>query len=89
MARSVQAEIVLSLLKLHSFARFCLMYILISNRDNSTTYRCLLTIYEAFVRPHLEYADLTYEKSENESFKDWLDKIQYSAVLTITGVIRG
>ena len=49
---------------------------------------CLLTIYKAFVRPTLDYADVIYDKPENESFKDWLEKIQYKAALAITGAIR-
>ena len=38
---------------------------------------CLLTIYEAFVRPHLD-----------NSFKDWLEKVQCNATLAIAGAIR-
>ena len=37
---------------------------------------CLLAIYKGFVWPHLDYADIIYEKPDNEFFKDWLDKIQ-------------
>ena len=50
---------------------------------------CLLTSYKAFVRPHLDYADIIYSKPDNESLKDWLEKIQCNAVLAITGAIRG
>ena len=35
---------------------------------------CLLTIYKAFVKSHLDYADTIYDKPENESFLDWLEK---------------
>ena len=28
----------------------------------------LLTLYRSFVRPHLDYGDVTYDKPENESF---------------------
>ena len=49
----------------------------------------LLTIYKAFVRPHLDYADIIYDKPDNESFKDWVEKVQYNAALAITGAIRG
>ena len=49
----------------------------------------LLTIYKAFVRPHLDYADIIYDKPDNESFKDWVEKVQYNAALAITGVIIG
>ena len=54
---------------------------------------CLLTVYKAFVRPHPDYDDVIYDKFiiiyDNESFKDWLEKIQYNAALAITGVTRG
>ena len=49
---------------------------------------CLLTIYINSVRPHLDHADIIHDKPENESFKESLEKIQYSVALAITGVIR-
>ena len=49
----------------------------------------LLTIYKAFVRPHLDYADIIYDKPDNESFKDWVEKVQYNAALPITCAIGG
>ena len=49
----------------------------------------LLTIFKAFVRPHLDYADIICDQPGNKSFKDWVEKIQYNAALTITGAIRG
>ena len=49
----------------------------------------LLTIFKAFVRPHLDYADIIYDKPDNESLKDWVEKVQYNAALAITGTIRG
>ena len=45
--------------------------------------------YKAFGRPHLDYADIFYDKPHNESFKDWLEKVRYNAALAITGAIRG
>ena len=36
----------------------------------------LVTIYKAFVRPHLHYADIIYDKPDNESLKDWIEKVQ-------------
>lgn len=50
--------------------------------------KCLLTIYKGSVRPHLDYADITYHKTDNESFKKWLEKVQHNAALAITGSIR-
>ena len=49
----------------------------------------LLTIYKTFVRPHLDYGDLLYDKPNNENFQNKLEKVQYRACLAITGAIRG
>ena len=49
----------------------------------------LLTIYKSFVRPHLDYGDVVYDQTFNESFHSKLEKLQYSAALAITGAIRG
>ena len=49
----------------------------------------LLTIFKAFVRPHLDYGDIIYDKPDNESLKDWVEKVQYNAALAITDTIRG
>ena len=49
----------------------------------------LLTIYKAFVRPHLDYADILYDKPDNEFFKDWVEKVRYNAAIAVTGTIRG
>ena len=50
---------------------------------------CLLTIYKAFVRPHLDYVDNIYQKPDDESLKDWLEKVQYNTALIIIDAIRG
>ena len=50
---------------------------------------CLLAIYKAFFMPHLDYADNIYDKPVNESFKDWLEKVQYNAALAIIDAIGG
>ena len=49
----------------------------------------LVTIYKAFVRPHLDYGDILYHQAFNNSFHDRLESIQYNACLAITGAIRG
>ena len=49
----------------------------------------LITIYKAFVRPHLDYGDVLYDQAFNFSFHDRLESVQYNACLTITGAIRG
>ena len=48
-----------------------------------------LTIYKSFVRPHLDYGDILYDKSNNENFQNKLEKVQYRACLAITGAIQG
>ena len=37
---------------------------------------------------HLDYADIIYDKPFNDSFKEKLEKVQYSAALIITGAIK-
>ena len=49
----------------------------------------LITLYKAFVRPHLDYGDILYDQARNESFHLKLESIQYNACLAITGAIRG
>ena len=49
----------------------------------------LLTIYKTFVRSHLDYADIIYDKPVNDTFKKKLEKVPYSAALIVTGAIKG
>ena len=49
----------------------------------------LLTIYKSFIRPHLDYGDILYDQTFNNSFHERLKSIQYNAALAITGAIRG
>ena len=49
----------------------------------------LLTIYKSFVRSHLDYADIMYEKPGNVNFESKLERVQYNACLAITGAIWG
>ena len=46
----------------------------------------LLIIYKSFVRPHLDYGDILYDKPNNENFQHKSEKVQYRA---ITGAIQG
>ena len=36
----------------------------------------LITLYKAFVRPHLDYGDILYDQARNESFHLTLESIQ-------------
>ena len=49
----------------------------------------LITLYKAFVRPHLDYGDIIYDQAHNASFHQKLGSLQYNAYLAITGAIRG
>ena len=49
----------------------------------------LITIYKAFIRPHLDYGDVQHDQAFNKLFKEKLESIQYSACLALTGAIRG
>ena len=49
----------------------------------------LLQMYKYFVRPHLDYGDIIYDKAFIGSFQKKLETIQYNAALAIAGVIRG
>ena len=49
----------------------------------------LLRIYKTFIRPHLDYADIIYDKPNNASFKNKIQHVQYRACIAIIGVIQG
>ena len=49
----------------------------------------LLTIYKSFLRPHLDYGDVIYNRTFNKSFQNKLESVQYNAPLAFTGGIRG
>ena len=51
--------------------------------------KSLLTIYKSFVRPNLDYADIIYDKSFNESLKKKIEIVQYKAALIITDAFKG
>ena len=49
----------------------------------------LFTIYKSFIRPHLDYGDIIYDKAYNSSFHQNLEKTRYNSALAITGAIGG
>ena len=49
----------------------------------------LLSICKEFLRPHLDYCDIIYDKPSNEKFIDTLELIQYNATLAMAGAIKG
>ena len=59
----------------------------IKKLSNTLPRDAMLTIYQSFVRPHLDYGDIIYDQPQNESFCNKLESIQYNAALAITGAI--
>ena len=49
----------------------------------------LLAINKSFIRPHLDYCDILYDKPSNDNFYNKWEKLQYRACLAITGEIQG
>ena len=49
----------------------------------------LITIYKSFVRPHIDYGDIIYDQPNNKQFCNMIERVQYNAVLAITGAIKG
>ena len=49
----------------------------------------LLTVYKCFIRPHLDYGDVIYDKPNLSSLTNKIESVQYNAALAITGAIRG
>ena len=45
-------------------------------------------MYKSFIRPHLDYGDILYDQTFNNSFHERLELIQYNVALAITGAIR-
>ena len=44
----------------------------------------LMTIYKGYVRPHINYGGVTYDKAYNEKFQQKLQSIQYNACLALS-----
>ena len=45
--------------------------------------KALLNIYKSFVRPHLDYVDIFYDKPGNLNFESKIEKVQYKACIAI------
>ena len=58
---------------------------LLRNVSNKLPRQALVTIYKAFIKPHLDYGDIVYDKPDNETFINKIEKAQYDAALAITG----
>ena len=60
----------------------------IKKRRYSLPRKSLITIYKAFLRPWIDYGDIIYDQTQNESFCEILESVQYKAALAITGAIQ-
>ena len=49
----------------------------------------LITIYKAFVRPHLDYGDVLFNQTFNTLSHEKIESIQYNTCLALTGTTRG
>ena len=61
---------------------------LLRNLSNKLSRQALVTIYKVFIRPHLDYGDIVYDKPDNGTFINKIEKAQYDAALAIIGAIR-
>ena len=48
-----------------------------------------MTLYQSFIRLHLDYGDIIYDQPFNNSFQNKIESTYYNASLAITGAIRG
>ena len=49
----------------------------------------LITLYEAFVRTHLDYGDIIYDEAYNETFHQKLESIQFNVFLALSEATEG
>ena len=46
------------------------------------------TFYKSFIRPHLDYVDVIFDKTDDNFFQQILQSLLYKASLAITGVVE-
>ena len=46
------------------------------------------TLYKSLVRPNLDYGDIIYDQTNNESFCNQLETVQYNAAFVTNGSIK-
>ena len=49
----------------------------------------LVMVFKAFIRPNLDYGDIIYNQSYNNSFHKKMESIQCNAALATTSALRG
>ena len=47
-----------------------------------------MTLYKSFIRAHLDYGDIIYDQSFNNSLQNKIESIEYNASLAIIDPIR-
>ena len=63
--------------------------VLLRKLNNRLPRSSLVTIYKSFVRPHLDYGDVIFDKTYKNSFQQRVESLQYKTSMTITGAIKG
>ena len=61
---------------------------LLRKLQNTLPRTSLITIFKSYIRPHLDYGDIIYDRAYKTSFHQNIESIQYNAALAITGAIR-
>ena len=59
-----------------------------ANKGINVIKRLNNTLYKSFVRPNLDYGNIIYDQTSNESFCNKLETVQYNAALVTTGSIK-
>ena len=57
--------------------------------QNTLPRTSLIAIFKSFIRPHLDYEDIIYDRAYNTSFHQNIESIEFNAALVITGAVRG
>ena len=57
--------------------------------SNYVPLHSIVTLYKAFILPHLAYTDIIYDKPNNLNIFNKIESLQCNAALAITGPIRG
>ena len=61
---------------------------ILRNLQDTLPRTSLITVFKSFIRPHLDYGDIIYDRAYNTSFHQNIESIQYNAALAITGAVR-
>ena len=62
---------------------------ILRNLQDTLPRTSLITVFKSFIRPHLDYGDIIYDRVYNTFFHQNIESIQYNAALAITGAVRG